>query len=115
MQPTGQAPVKHRWALKNNMMCGLTLPGLAQLLWRHWREIDWSLYAHRVACLAVLAAANSAMGWVDTLAWGRAVAAHRLHPEPLFILGHPRTGGVGGRGGRGGGGEVACRQAPVGA
>lgn len=39
-----------------------------------------------------MAAFNSGAGLVDWLINGRAIASQPLHPQPVFILGHPRTG-----------------------
>ena len=130
-------PPPHNHASRKQQK-GIALPGLARLLWRHWRDVDWRLYWHRVAFLGVMAAVNSALGALDwcvcvvldvcrvcvyglqctplclrctqctlnqpptnhpqkthtikRLRFRRAVSAQELHPEPLIILGHPRTG-----------------------
>lgn len=71
---------------------GITLPALLRILRRYGTHIDWLQYWHRAAFLSAMAALNSLLGLVDSLLYGRCIAAQRLHPEPLIILGHPRTG-----------------------
>ncbi|KXZ43627.1 hypothetical protein GPECTOR_85g357 [Gonium pectorale] len=90
--PPYRYTLKHRWAVKLNFLSGITLRPWLTLLWRHWRFVDWSVYPHRVLFLSFMACLNSALSLLDTLLFSRAVAAQPLHPEPLFILGHPRTG-----------------------
>ena len=85
--------VKHRWSLKNNPLCGLTLPQWLAMLWRHGRSIELcGPYALRVLSVSALALVNSVLALVEHVLHSRAIARTQLHPEPIFILGHPRTG-----------------------
>ncbi len=54
--------------------------------------MDWRLYWHRVLFLTVLAMFNSLAATWEAVCHGRAIARQGLHEEPLFVLGHPRTG-----------------------
>lgn len=72
-------------------MSGVTLPAWLRILRRHGAGIDWA-YAQRAVFLTLMAALNSALGLLDSLLYGRAIVAQRLHEQPLIILGHPRTG-----------------------
>jgi hypothetical protein len=81
-----------RFSVKNHFLSGITLPALLRLLRRHWDAVDWRLYGHRVLFLASMALLNSLLGLVDWLLYGRAIAEQQLHPEPVIVLGHPRTG-----------------------
>ena len=71
---------------------GITLGAWLRLLRRYGRCIDWLSFWQRAAFLTAMACLNSLLGLVDTLLYGRAIAAQRLHEEPLIVLGHPRTG-----------------------
>lgn len=71
---------------------GLTLSSWFRLLRDYGQDIDWWPYAPRVVFLGVMATINSLLALPDWMLHRQAVAATRLHPEPVFILGHPRTG-----------------------
>ncbi|GFR47685.1 hypothetical protein Agub_g9433 [Astrephomene gubernaculifera] len=90
--PSYHYTLKHRWAIKLNFLSGITLLPWLTLLVRHWRSIDWRVYLHRVLFLTFMACLNSFLALFDWLFFSAHVAAQPLHPEPLFILGHPRTG-----------------------
>lgn len=83
---------KHRWSIKNHFLTGITLPAWLRLLRRHGACIDWALFWQRALFLTVMGAVNSVLGLVDSLLYGRQIREQELHPEPLIILGHPRTG-----------------------
>lgn len=73
---------------------GVTLLPWLRLLWCYWRDIDWHLYWHRVLFLTFMSLFNTVLAIPDWWFYGRAIANQQLHSEPLFILGHPRTGGA---------------------
>ena len=83
---------RRRWSVRLHFMSGITLPALFTLLRRHGRCVDWRIYPHRVAFLLLMATFNSAVALLEHALFGRRIAAQRLHPAPLIILGHPRTG-----------------------
>ncbi|GLI60848.1 hypothetical protein VaNZ11_003060 [Volvox africanus] len=83
---------KHRWAIKLNFLSGITLVPWLTLLFRHGHSIDLLTYPHRVLFLSFMAFVNTFLAFFDWLFFSRAIAAQPLHPEPVFILGHPRTG-----------------------
>lgn len=82
---------RHRWSLRNNFMSGFTTPQLARTLWRYRRALSWR-YAHRIAFLAALSLPNTLLAVLENWLYGPAIAAQAIHPEPIFVLGHPRTG-----------------------
>ncbi|GIL87732.1 hypothetical protein Vretifemale_15775 [Volvox reticuliferus] len=90
--PPYQYNCKHRWAIKLNFLSGITLAPWLTILLRHGRSIDWLTYPHRVLFLSLMAVVNTFLSFFDWLFFSRAIAAQPLHPEPVFILGHPRTG-----------------------
>ena len=81
-----------RWSFKNNMMCGIALPQWITLLNRHREHVDWKHYWQRVLFVLLISIFNSLLGAVEWLLYSRKVAAQPIHPRPLFVLGHPRTG-----------------------
>ena len=83
---------KHRWSFKNNAICGICLGAWTRLLWRYRAHVHWLAYWQRVLFIFAIAAFNSLLGAVEVLLYGRAIARQKIHPRPLFVLGHPRTG-----------------------
>lgn len=63
-----------------------------RLLWEHGPSLDWALYFPRILFLTGLATANSCLATVEAVLYGGCWEQQQLHPEPVFILGHPRTG-----------------------
>eukprot|EP00908_Phaeocystis_cordata_P003181 Transcript_13474.p1 GENE.Transcript_13474~~Transcript_13474.p1 ORF type:complete len:384 (-),score=144.34 Transcript_13474:60-1211(-) len=96
MQFTDDTPRFHsdsqRWSFQNNAICGICLGQWAALLWHFWRHIEWRAYWQRVVFVSALAVFNSLLALVEHALYGRAIARQRIHPRPLFVLGHPRTG-----------------------
>lgn len=82
---------KHTWSLKNNPLCGILLLPYLRLLLPRWRDVDM-VYYPRVLFLAVLATVNTLLAAVEHLLYGDAVHAQPLPADPIFIVGHPRTG-----------------------
>ena len=83
---------KERWSFQNNAICGICLGQWVPLLLAFWRHVEWSRYWQRVVFVTLLAALNSALALVESALHGRAIATQTIHPRPLFVLGHPRTG-----------------------
>ena len=71
---------------------GITLAPWLRFLADNRTFIDWRPYWHRLLFLTAMATFNSVIAAWEALCHGRAIAQQRLHPEPVFILGHPRTG-----------------------
>jgi len=46
----------------------------------------------QVAFMFLLAVFNTLLGLVDQLRYGRRIRDQQLHPQPIIILGHFRTG-----------------------
>ena len=79
-------------SVRLHFLSGITLLPWLRLLLRYRRELHWQRFAHRVAFLSLLACVNSLSAAVELLVHGRRIARQELHPAPLFILGHPRSG-----------------------
>ena len=84
--------MKHRWSLRNNLLSGITTPALFKTLWRHRSAIDWPTYWHRVLFLFGMSVPNTVMGYIEDWLFKEKIEAQQLHQEPIFVLGHPRTG-----------------------
>ena len=82
---------KHTWSLKNNPLCGILLLPYLRILLPRWRDVDM-VYYPRALFLAVLATVNTLLAAVEHLLYGDAVHAQPLPADPVFIVGHPRTG-----------------------
>ncbi|RHY17771.1 hypothetical protein DYB25_013134 [Aphanomyces astaci] len=83
---------KHVYSVKNNPMCGISFGQWWHLVRTQWRHFDWC-YVPRVLFLTVLSLFNSLLGIVESILYPDTVI-HRveLPTDPVFIIGHPRTG-----------------------
>ena len=78
--------------VKNHPLSGITLPQWFRLLREHGSGVEWLRHAPRLVFLTLMACLNTIGAACDTLFYGRAIATQELNDEPVFILGHPRTG-----------------------
>lgn len=62
-----------------------------RFVWGSLHLVSWR-YLHRLFFLLILATFNSLLGLVEHVKFARKIQAQKIHPEILFILGHPRTG-----------------------
>jgi len=83
---------KHRWEAKNHLLTGITICPLLSIFRRHYNSIDWIYYSPRLVFLIVFSAFNTLVGIVEKWIYDGAIRAQPIHPEPVFIIGHPRTG-----------------------
>merc|ERR1740139_487726 len=90
--PTPRFTPAHRWSFKNNAICGICLGQWLPLLWCYRAHVEWRAYWQRVAFVTILAGLNSLLASIEEVLHGRSIARQRIHPRPLFVLGHPRTG-----------------------
>lgn len=80
-----------RRAVKLNFLSGISAPALLRLAAHYAEHLDWR-YAHRLAFLLCMSLFTSVVGLLEALLFGRRITRQDLHPAPLVILGHPRTG-----------------------
>jgi hypothetical protein len=80
-----------RWSLDHNPLSGLTLGRWWRLLRDNRFDYD-RIYAHRVAFITTLSAFNSLWAGIESLRFSGAVRRARVRPDPVFILGHWRSG-----------------------
>ncbi|MEW5317664.1 MAG: hypothetical protein WDW38_008946 [Sanguina aurantia] len=83
---------EHRWSVKLHFLSGITLLPWMRLLWVHRNDIDILSYGHRVLFLTFMSLVNTLLAVPDWLLYSRRISRQALHPRPVFILGHPRTG-----------------------
>ncbi|KAG7347695.1 sulfotransferase family protein [Nitzschia inconspicua] len=83
---------KFQKSTKNNPLCGICLPEWLSILKQRWRDIEWTVYWPRLLFVTMLSILNSLLGLMDHFLYGRRIADTEIHPRPVFILGHPRTG-----------------------
>lgn len=91
-EPTPRFTPGQCWSFKNNAICGICLGAWTRLLWRYRAHVEWTRYWQRVLFIFAISTFNSLLGWVEVALYGRAIAKQKIHPRPLFVLGHPRTG-----------------------
>lgn len=83
--------LKHRWSLAHNYLAGIT----AGAWWRLLRDNRFAVspaYWHRAAFISLSSMLNSWHARRERRDFGAAVAATSIHPQPVFILGHWRSG-----------------------
>ena len=87
----------HRWSgLKNNPLSGITFYRLILLLWLKHRSIDWWRYSLRIFCLLLMSVVNQILEFIEWVYMrfflSRSSAPARPSKDPIFVIGHPRTG-----------------------
>ncbi|OEU21174.1 P-loop containing nucleoside triphosphate hydrolase protein [Fragilariopsis cylindrus CCMP1102] len=83
---------KYQHSIKNNPMCGICFPEWLSILRKRRHQIEWTVYWPRLLFITVMSILNSIMGLMDSLVYGTQIKNSQIHPRPVFILGHPRTG-----------------------
>jgi hypothetical protein len=81
--------MKRRWTYLNNCLAGLPWP-----LWRRLRRENavGRGYGHRAAFLTAASLRNSLFGRLEERRFGEAIRKTRIDEEPVFVLGHWRSG-----------------------
>lgn len=79
------------WHVKNHPTSGIAPWRLMEMLWRHRDAIDWTRSMARVVFLATLSMVNAVWALADGALWVR-WRRTRIRDDPVFIIGHPRTG-----------------------
>lgn len=83
---------KFQLSVKNNPMCGICLPQWISILRKRRHQIEWTVYWPRLLFISFMSIMNSMMGLLDHFIYGKQIENAEIHPSPVFILGHPRTG-----------------------
>ena len=81
-----------RMSVKNHPLSGVTATQWFGIVRRHWRSMDVLTFAPRLVFLTVMSMINSIGAVADEVFYGRAVRRTVVRDNPVFIVGHPRTG-----------------------
>ena len=82
---------KHIFSLKNNPMCGVCLLPWLTILWQHLRWVEIQYYP-RMLFVSLLSVFNSCLACIEHFLYNAAIHRTKLPDDPIFIIGHPRTG-----------------------
>jgi hypothetical protein len=82
--------VQKRWST-DQLINGIELQDWLKLLGRNRYRVD-PTYVHRAAFVGGLALGTSVMGRIEDARFGRKLANTEIDPEPLFVIGHWRSG-----------------------
>ncbi|EKX38398.1 hypothetical protein GUITHDRAFT_165242 [Guillardia theta CCMP2712] len=77
---------------KNNILFGATLPQLLGILIRNRKYVEWFKYGVRICCLLMFAIFNTILSVLESIRHKFAISQVQLNDEPIFVIGHPRTG-----------------------
>jgi omega-hydroxy-beta-dihydromenaquinone-9 sulfotransferase len=83
---------KFQWSTKNNPICGICSRAWFQLLYHRRHHIEWTVYWPRLLVVTALSLFNSILSLVEDVLYQNQIQDTVLHPSPVFVLGHPRTG-----------------------
>lgn len=82
--------VQKRWST-DQLITGIELQDWLKLLGRNRYRVD-PTYIHRAAWVGGMALGTSVMGRIEDARFGRKLANTEIDPEPLFVIGHWRSG-----------------------
>ena len=82
---------KNVYSTKNNPMCGICLHRWIQILYNHGKHVEIQ-YIPRVVFITLLSFVNSLLSLVEGCLYGEAIKRQVLPDNPVFVIGHPRTG-----------------------
>jgi len=83
---------KFQSSTKNNPLCGITSSAWWQMVRSRAGQIEWFTYAPRLLVISILSFINALLAWLEHCMYEQQIQATPLHPRPVFVLGHPRTG-----------------------
>jgi omega-hydroxy-beta-dihydromenaquinone-9 sulfotransferase len=87
---TAGPQVKKRWST-DQLITGIEAGDWYQLLQKNNWRID-PIYLHRVAFVAGMSVPTTVLGRLEDMRYGRQLANLEIDPEPLFVIGHWRSG-----------------------
>jgi len=82
--------VQKRWST-DQLITGIELQDWLKLLGRNRYRVD-PTYLHRAAFIGGMSLGTSVMGRIEDARYGRKLANTEIDPEPLFVIGHWRSG-----------------------
>ncbi|GAB5355019.1 hypothetical protein AAMO2058_000169800 [Amorphochlora amoebiformis] len=84
--------VGHALEVKNNPFAGISLGGWCRIVWKYGYYFQWGKYWLRIIFLTFMAFINTFFGFLDWVIFAGSIAKAIVNPNPVFVLGHPRTG-----------------------
>lgn len=82
--------LQKRWST-DQLITGIETADWLKLLSQNQWRVDGS-YLHRAAWVSAMSLGASAAGRLEDLRFGRQLASQEIDPEPLFLIGHWRSG-----------------------
>ena len=83
--------IPYRWQLKGNYLTGITLDHWWPLLQQNHFQIAPE-YWYRAGAITLTSGLSTLLGWIESRRYDREIAAVELPEDPIFILGHWRSG-----------------------
>ncbi|MEO1298405.1 MAG: sulfotransferase [Cyanobacteria bacterium J06636_16] len=91
MTKTKPQSLPYQWQLKGNYLTGITLERWWPLLQQNQFQIA-PAYWYRAGAITLVSGLSTLVGWLESQRYDRAIAAVELPEDPIFILGHWRSG-----------------------
>eukprot|EP01041_Mallomonas_annulata_P001541 gene1541-2978_t len=82
---------KHTFTMKNNPMCGVTFWQWVRIISNRIQFVEIQYYP-RIISITIISLLNSLLAMVEFILYEREILNTKLPDDPVFILGHPRTG-----------------------
>ena len=82
---------KNVLSTKNNPMCGITFWKWLGILLKYFRYVEWQ-YLPRTLFITILSIVNSLLCMIEHFLYWNRIQEVQLADDPVFIIGHPRTG-----------------------
>ncbi|MEM9814886.1 MAG: sulfotransferase [Cyanobacteria bacterium P01_D01_bin.6] len=89
--PPSTTPLPHRWNLQGNYLMGISLDRWRSLLRRPHHRIA-PAYWHRAAVMTLTSLLSTPLSQLESWRYNEAIANTELPEDPIFILGHWRSG-----------------------
>jgi hypothetical protein len=83
---------KWQHSTKNNPLCGICFPEWFKIMKQRHHQIEWTVYWPRLLVITLLSLLNSFLGLIESILYESKIQDTEIHPSPVFVLGHPRTG-----------------------
>ena len=91
MSPFPASSLPYQWHLDGNYLVGITSDRWWSLLQQNHFRVS-PAYWHRIAATTLMSGLSTVLSSVETWRYDRAIAATELPADPIFILGHWRSG-----------------------
>lgn len=82
---------KHVFSLKNNPMSGINFSQWFEILRKYGKYIEF-IYYFRALFITCISIFNSFLSIIEDLLYSKSIESAIIPNDPIFLLGHPRTG-----------------------